>query len=87
MQAYPKDLTDEQRAALPEFTFRVTEEFPWFRGDMLVARYLPGQDYVCTRQPRHDELRDMCTQWQADGKIVITGLSSGQAFVSMSLGG
>jgi hypothetical protein len=79
--------TDTERAALPEFTFRSTEEFAWFRGDQCVARYYVGQDYVCTRQPRHDDLRDMCAKWQAEGKIVITGLSSGQAFVSMSLGG
>jgi hypothetical protein len=44
-ETYPKDLTPEQRQALPEFTFRSTEEFPWFRGDQLVARYFPGQDY------------------------------------------
>lgn len=83
---YPKDLTPEERAALPEFTFQSTEEFPWFRGDQLVARYIPGQDYVCTREPRHDELRDLCAGWQAEGKIAVTALSSGQSFTSVKLG-
>ena len=83
---YPKDLTDEQRAALPEFNFRVTEEFPWFRGDQLVARYFPGQDYFCTRLPKHDELRDKCAAWGAEGKVVVTMLSSGQSFTTVTLG-
>ncbi len=80
---YPRDLTDEQRAALPEFTFRSTKEFPWFRGDQLVARYFPGQDYFCTREPRHDELRDLCVGWQGEGKIVVTALGGGQHFVTI----
>lgn len=84
---YPKDLTAEERAALPEFTFRVPEEFAWFRGDAIVARYHPGQDYICTRQPRHDELRDLCVSWQAEQKIAITAMSSGDAYVSVQLGG
>ena len=83
---YPKDLTAEQRSALPEFQFRSTAEFPWFRGDQLVARYFPGQDYFCTREPRHDELRDLCAAWQAEGKIVITALSAGKSFTSVTLG-
>lgn len=83
--SYPKQLSDAERAALPEFTWRVTEEFPWFRGDALVARYLPGQDYICTREPRHDELRDKVEGWKAEGKAVITALAAGTSFVSVSL--
>jgi len=83
---YPKALTDAERDALAEFQFRSTEEFPWFRGDQLVARYFPGQDYFCTRQARHDELRDLCATWQAEGKIVITALSAGKSFTSVTLG-
>ena len=47
----------------------------------------PGRTTCARASRRHDELRDMCSAWQAEGKIVITGLSSGQAFVNMSLGG
>lgn len=82
---YPKDLTNEQRAALPEFVFCACEEFPYFKGDGLVARYFPGQDYYCTREPRHDELRDRCEAWRAEGKIVITLLNAGQNFFSVQL--
>lgn len=86
-QTYPKDLSDEQRAELLEFTFRATEEFTWFRGDAIVARYHPGQDYHCTRQPRHDELRNKATAWLAEGKIAVTAMSGGRALTSMTIGG
>lgn len=86
-QTYPLDLTEEQRDALPEFSFVAVEEFTWFRGDALVGRYHPGQDYHCTRQPRHDELRAMCQTWLAEGKVAVTALSGGRSFTGMTLGG
>lgn len=73
------------RATLPEFVFTPLKEFTWFRGDFLVGRYLPGQDYYCTREARHDELREKCVEWEKNGQIKIMMLASGQNFVSVKL--
>lgn len=57
---------------MQEFRFVPTVEFTWFREDVnkLVGVYHPGASYNCTREPRHDKLREMCDQWEAEGKIV-----------------
>jgi len=73
------------REKLPEFVFTPLVEFTWFRGDALVGRYIPGQDYYCTRQPRHDELREKCVEWEKNGQIKITMLAAGQHFVTVKL--
>lgn len=75
---------------LLEFKFTPLEEFEWWReltdndGNVvdrtLIAQYLPGQTYNCTRKPVHDALREKCKQWLDEGKIQIMALPSGQSF-------
>lgn len=75
-----------------EFKFIPLTEFEWVReyddGETLhVATYYPGNSYNCTREPRHDALREMCKHWEADGKIMVIPLLNGQQFKTIPVGG
>jgi hypothetical protein len=74
-----------------EFRFYPLESFYWYRGEgnerRLVGKYIPGNTYNCTAGERHNELREKCEQWAADGKIRIAYLAPGHSFKVQRIGG
>lgn len=68
-----------------EFKFEPLVAFEWIReyedgSKVLVGEYHPGMTYNCSKDPRHDALREQCKVWEAEGKIHISPLKSGQFF-------
>ena len=74
-----------------EFKFEPLEEFTRVReypdgSKVTIGHYLPGGTYNCTKEPRHDALRDICTKWESEGKIRKVFLKPNQSFQTKSLG-
>lgn len=74
-----------------EFKFVPVQEFEWWRDyddgeKRLVGHYVPGNTYNCTREPRHDMLREKCKEWEAEGKIKKIPLAPGQFFTTVKTG-
>ena len=74
-----------------EFKFAPKVEFEWHREyedgtTVLVGHYIPGMTYNCTKEPRHDALREKCKEWEADGKIVKIPLAPGEFFKTIKSG-
>lgn len=68
-----------------EFKFAPTKEFEWVReyedgSKVHVATYYVGNTYNCTKEPRHDALREKCKEWEAEGLIQVMPLAPGQFF-------
>lgn len=74
-----------------EFKFVPLEVFDWFREyedgtTVHVGHYLPGNTYNCTKEPRHDALREKCKEWEAEGKIKKIPLHPGEFFKTVKFG-
>ena len=57
-----------------DMCFEPLENFKWFKEDaegqkILIANYLPGFEYTCTTQAKHDALAEQMVVWEEDGKI------------------
>lgn len=73
-----------------EFKFKPLQYFEWWKGiednngnvvdSQLIGAYHPGMTYNCTRHPKHDALREMCKQWESEGKITILVLRPAESF-------
>ena len=81
---------------LMEFKFTPLIEFEWWRQKTddegavieknLIGQYLPGMSYNCTKDSRHDALREQCVKWEKEGKIKILALAPGQSFKTFKVG-
>ena len=74
-----------------EFRFTPLEQFEWVReyedgSQRLVGQYIPGMTYNCTKEPRHDALREQCKTWEAEGKIRKIPLALGEKFITIENG-
>ena len=74
-----------------EFKFKPLEVFSWEReyedgSKVFIGEYHPGMTYNCTKEPRHDALREKCKEWAEAGLIEIIPLGEGQRFVTVPLG-
>jgi len=68
-----------------EFIFTPLVEFDYFRGEVLIAHYMPGMTYNCTRHPRHDTLYQKCAEWEQQGKIRKIPLQGAQQFKTVEV--
>lgn len=62
-----------------EFQFTPLEVLTWEReyedgSTFVVGEYHPGMTYNCTKEPRHDALRQKCKEWQKQKQIKIIPL-------------
>jgi len=62
-----------------EFKFAPLKKFKWTRKyedgtEVMVGEYHPGMTYNCTKEPRHDALREVCKEWEAEGLIRVIPL-------------
>lgn len=74
-----------------EFKFVPLVDFEWEREyedgtKRLIGHYIPGNTYNCTREPRHDALREVCKTWEAEGKIRRIPLNPGEFFKTIGIG-
>ena len=74
-----------------EFKFTPLKEFIWDRKyeDGVVVRighYHVGNTYNCSRHPRHDALREICKEWEKDGKIKKFPLPPGSRMKTVNVG-
>lgn len=67
-----------------ELIFEPLVTFEWRQGEHLIAQYVPGCTYNCTRFPVHAALRQKVVQWVQEGKIAIVPLAGMQKFVMTS---
>lgn len=72
--------------ALPiEFKFIPKVKFEYKRkgpdgNDRVIGVYFPGMSYNCSKSPLHDQLREECKKWEANGMITIIPLSGDEQF-------
>ena len=73
-----------------EFIFAPKEQFKWVKETedsvQMIGLYLPGNTYNCTAKPLHDELREKCKEWEAEGKIEVYPLPPGKSFTVTEVG-
>ena len=84
------------KESVVEFKFAPKKKFEYVRevkdldGDVvskqLIGEYHPGMTYNCTKDARHDALREKCRQWEAEGLITIMPLKAGQFFKTVKVG-
>ena len=63
--------------------FHPIKEFEWMEGENLIGQYHPGMRYNCTAEKRHDTLRGMLVQWEADGLVELKKLEVGEKFITV----
>lgn len=73
-----------------EFKFAPKVQFDWVRkyddgSEVTVGEYYVGNTYNCTKEPRHDALREQCKVWLEEGKIAVIPLGRNEAFVSVEV--
>ena len=73
-----------------EFKFSPLEEFSWVRkyedgAETLIGVYHVGAVYNCSKEARHDALREMCKEWKEKGMISTTTLPDGVSMRSVTI--
>ena len=72
-----------------DFKFSPLKDFSWVRKyedgtEKLMGNYHVGGTYNCSKEPRHDALREMCKEWKEKGMISTSTLLPGEVMKTIT---